>query len=430
MLPLANDLDLEPLAYAFTACVSEPGFIQDLGYEGNYILGSVQWDTLMDFKCEMTGWTPAEYGDIYRSRYGLEPTYQSTAYVGGLLAWLYAVEKLQSTDSYDVALMMGKIDLQTVYGHMGFDENSMYNGQPAYLQHLDLEKKIVLPELIANAPMVYPMPTWTQQECEIQYGENDCRCSPDGCPPCTRDDYTYTAGECDENAMLEIVFHLEPFICDRKTGVNLPTSFKVPCTYLPADSAQAYVIITLTTVGIVIALVCAVAVLFHRKNKYVLAAQPLFLILFLVGAIISFAGNVMPLGKQTEAQCLSLAWVVLLGSDIMLGAINVKLYRIWRIFGNRRLVRVKVTHWDMLRVIGGIMLFDIVMLTLWSALYEPTISRTYEEEYDVVIEADVCNVSGISILWASLAIKASSHSPATKQMPSLLTVMSCLAHDF
>jgi hypothetical protein len=68
MLPLANDLDLEPDAYAFTACVSEPGFIEDLGYEGNYILGSVQWDTLMDFTCEMTGWTPAEYGDIYRSR--------------------------------------------------------------------------------------------------------------------------------------------------------------------------------------------------------------------------------------------------------------------------------------------------------------------------------------------------------------------------
>jgi len=46
MLPLANEMNLEPLAYAFTACVSEPGFIQDMGYIGNYILGSVQWDTL------------------------------------------------------------------------------------------------------------------------------------------------------------------------------------------------------------------------------------------------------------------------------------------------------------------------------------------------------------------------------------------------
>src|SRR5690606_15212397 len=158
----------------------------------------------------------------------------------------------------------------------------------------------VQPEFMARVSMEYPMPSWAQQECQMQYGYDDCRCLPDGCPACTREDYTYTIGECDTNAMQTVRFYLPPFVCNPDKGVDLPSSYTITCVYLPDESVQAQLIITLTTLGIVFAIACSIFVFLHRQDKYVLAAQPLFLQFFLIGAIITLAGNTMPIGRAND----------------------------------------------------------------------------------------------------------------------------------
>src|SRR5690606_2544370 len=160
----------------------------------------------------------------------------------------------------------------------------------------------------ASTTMVYPMPSWTLQKCEMTYGSANCRCSQEGCLPCKRSDYTYTVSSCDNLAMRSVRFHVEPFICDLESGVNLPSSFQIACDHLPIESAQSYSITVLTSVGGVLALACVHAVHYHRRNKYVVAAQPMFLQLFLLGTIIVLGGNTMPLGNITKVKCQALSW--------------------------------------------------------------------------------------------------------------------------
>ena len=120
-----------------------------------------------------------------------------------------------------------------------------------------------------------------------------------------------------------------------------------------------------------------------------------------------FAGNTLPLGEVTDAQCTALAWVLMIGLDVMLGALNVKLYRIWRIFGNRRLVRVKVTEREMMGFLSLVVLIDALALVAWMVTHHPTTTDVQDEDYGVEMHITVCYARDTDILWVSFVLKVS-----------------------
>src|SRR3546814_257221 len=179
---------------------------------------------------------------------------------------------------------------------------AMYEADAAFLQVLDNTTQIVQPVGVAQSTMVYPMPSLAVQQCLQHHGPDDCRCDPNGCRPCENDDYTYTLSECDMTARQVVKFYLPPGVCDPETGVDAPSEMQIRCSFLPVYSNRAIIALTFTVGGIVLAGVCAVVVHKHKKNKYVVAAQPSFLYLFLLGLLFCFVGNAMTLGEVTRDQ--------------------------------------------------------------------------------------------------------------------------------
>ncbi|GBG27239.1 Metabotropic glutamate receptor-like protein E [Hondaea fermentalgiana] len=127
----------------------------------------------------------------------------------------------------------------------------------------------------------------------------------------------------------------------------------------------------------------------NKKSRVVVKSQPEFLVISLVGVMISTAA-VIPLGMDDGILHSSLgldvscnAWILLwtFGNTILYGALITKLYRILRIFENPSLRTMKISNKDLYLRILAMLALTSSILTLWFSLdpmyYERRVDPIY-----------------------------------------------------
>ncbi|CAE7713700.1 unnamed protein product [Symbiodinium microadriaticum] len=144
----------EPKAVIFTVCVTSDS-ISQLGAKGRWLTGVTSWLPSMPHQSEETGFSAAEFGALYRSKYTEDPPYQAAAAWAAIVSLGRAVEMANSTEPAVVSAQLQRLDLETLYGRVSFDEHGQtpMNFKAVQLQEVGMPPAVVSPLHKAVAPL-------------------------------------------------------------------------------------------------------------------------------------------------------------------------------------------------------------------------------------------------------------------------------------
>lgn len=155
----------EPKAVIFTVCVTSDS-ISQLGAKGRWLTGVTSWLPSMPHQSEETGFSAAEFGALYRSKYTEDPPYQAAAAWAAIVSLGRAVEMANSTEPAVVSAQLQRLDLETLYGRVSFDEHGQtpMNFKAVQLQEVGMPPAVVSPLHKAVAPLRL-MPSSSERQC-------------------------------------------------------------------------------------------------------------------------------------------------------------------------------------------------------------------------------------------------------------------------
>ncbi|GMH51949.1 hypothetical protein TrLO_g13998 [Triparma laevis f. longispina] len=137
---------------------------------------------------------------------------------------------------------------------------------------------------------------------------------------------------------------------------------------------------TLVMANYILAITLAVLTYLNRKHKVIRCAQPMFLYMVLFGCMVStttifFMGiddNVDGESDEVAADsasqwCMFVPAFYSIGFVFSFSALFAKITRIVKIFGNKKLQRVTITMWDMIKPIALLLLVDVLLIIMWGS---------------------------------------------------------------
>lgn len=184
-------------------------------------------------------------------------------------------------------------------------------------------------------------------------------------------------------------------ICDASLAdsLALPTDKEVYCSYSPAGSLGGYLALLLGIVGAIVCVGWAVYVFLNMNNKVMKVAQPAFCIIFTLSAAVLSISNVLFVGENTDGMCVLRPFIFNIFFDFMFGSLFMKTFRIYKIFGNKSLSKVRISTTDVIKNYGSIIAVDIAILIVWmitEGMKAETITKTDLDPYPSYT-AVICN---------------------------------------
>ena len=159
-----KQLNINAKLYAFTVGPATPDFVNALGKDANYVLGSSQWTAQEKYNGVDLFKTPTNYEQLYKTEYGHEPSYQSAESSAAGIAYQFAIQQAGSIDPQKVRDALASLDITSFYGRIHFDETGANTFKPmATIQIQDGKVVTVFPNEIANAQTMYPTPAFANR---------------------------------------------------------------------------------------------------------------------------------------------------------------------------------------------------------------------------------------------------------------------------
>ena len=155
---------------------------------------------------------------------------------------------------------------------------------------------------------------------------------------------------------------LNSVTCDGTTLlITLPTIWTLNTGI--AGFAQA-----LCAIGLMLCLVIAVLVLHHHGHPVIRSASPLFLLMSVSGVMLLFLGGFILVSPVTNATCSAFSWLLVVGIQLTFAPLFAKTWRIYRIFGRKKLSVVQITNKKLLLIVLAIIALDIILMVVWQAM--------------------------------------------------------------
>ncbi|MBE3560382.1 MAG: amino acid ABC transporter substrate-binding protein [Ktedonobacteraceae bacterium] len=154
-----KQLNINAKLYGFTVGPATPDFVKVLGNDANYVLGSSQWTAQVKYTGIDVFKTAENYAQLYRAKFGHEPSYQSADGTAAGLAFQYAIQQANSLDPQKVRDALAALDIMTFYGRIRFDSTGANTFKPMVAMQIQDGKVVtVYPSDVANAKLQYPTP--------------------------------------------------------------------------------------------------------------------------------------------------------------------------------------------------------------------------------------------------------------------------------
>ena len=125
--------------------------------------------------------------------------------------------------------------------------------------------------------------------------------------------------------------------------------------------------IGVTVVGCILCCLALFLIVQHRQHPAIKPSAPAFLCMTLVGLLCLFSTTTLVATIPNTASCSALNWMVQLGFTLTFCPLLAKMYRIWRIFGGRRLQVVKLSNRRLMAVAVSIVFLELLYLLVWQA---------------------------------------------------------------
>ena len=205
-------------------------------------------------------------------------------------------------------------------------------------------------------------------ECGGQYlGYNYCsyrKCSWDA------GDYVQVVSHCDPRSeKRRVEYVVTPGnICIQNTDQSPESPVYISCDYVDSSSATGIVCYFLCTFGIAFSLYLLTLGVYNRKERKFRKSQPIYVYVFLIGAIIMNCTVFAYVGPSKSTSCLLRPWMYNLALTIMYGPLVMKLYAVEKMFFSTKIKKIVSSERRVLLEILGLVLVDLVILLCWSLI--------------------------------------------------------------
>ncbi|GAM23798.1 hypothetical protein SAMD00019534_069730, partial [Acytostelium subglobosum LB1] len=180
-------------------------------------------------------------------------------------------------------------------------------------------------------------------------------------------------------------------------GMDYLGEYVVPLRKIETENSVLIGVITASAVLIALCLVMLGAIVYYKDSHSIRSASPIFCIIIIFGGIMTYAGVILYVLPTSDAVCNIRYWLLALGYSTLAGSLVVKNFRIWLIFDNPELKKIKITNSQLMPWVGGINFIVLVLLILLAipqlgnlrveAQYGPS---SFLEKYDF---QNVCSFS-------------------------------------
>ena len=170
-------------------------------------------------------------------------------------------------------------------------------------------------------------------------------------------------------------------------------------------------VIALAVLGLIAIVGAVCGVLVYRQETVMRAAAPVFLNISLSGVGLLFISSILYTVTPSVASCGAFNWTANLGFMLTFSPLFAKTWRIWRIFGRQRQLKVvRITNVKLLALILLAVLADTLFLAVWQGVapMSPALSTVYSGEPVVAYEYTQCEYGdkGMDFLIVAICSKA------------------------
>ncbi|MCC6194523.1 MAG: amino acid ABC transporter substrate-binding protein, partial [Burkholderiales bacterium] len=158
----AKGLNVNPDMYSFTVGVPSADFRKALGDDANYAFGMTSWLPSAAQHDDYFGDGEA-FAKAYQTRFGYQPDYHAASAVADVEAYAKAIEAAGSTDPRKVRDAIAKLDFQSLYGRIRFNDTGQISLPQTVIQ---VQNGKVVPIYGQNGFIdkpEYPMIAWNQR---------------------------------------------------------------------------------------------------------------------------------------------------------------------------------------------------------------------------------------------------------------------------
>ncbi|EFA78986.1 G-protein-coupled receptor family 3 protein [Heterostelium album PN500] len=171
--------------------------------------------------------------------------------------------------------------------------------------------------------------------------------------------------------------------------------YKVPLVNIGVSKPVLMGITITAGVLIFFSLILLAAVYYFRNSHSIRSASPVFTGTIIVGAIFTYVGAIIYVMPNNDATCNARYYLLAIGYALMVGCMVVKNFRIWLIFDNPELKRIKITNAQLAPWVGGLIAIMIVLLACITAesIGNLRANPSFVEEYLGKYEyTDICDL--------------------------------------
>ncbi|GMH56450.1 hypothetical protein TrRE_jg10491 [Triparma retinervis] len=186
-------------------------------------------------------------------------------------------------------------------------------------------------------------------------------------------------------------------------GKSQPADSEFDCADVPADSAAGILVVIIAVAGCVVCGLFVAFMIIKKSHPVIKSSQPLFCIVYGVGCSMICIQMLFYLGEATNFSCGMRYWLFNIIFTLSFGALFAKTWRVWRVFSNTHLKKIRLTNMDTLRVMFMLLFVEVICLSLGqiSAPFEPT-EELVEFEVGRFLTQTVCKSSTSE--WALLTM--------------------------
>ena len=138
--------------------------------------------------------------------------------------------------------------------------------------------------------------------------------------------------------------------------------------------AIAYVAYFIQALGWLVTLLFIVVTVRYRSHSMLRSNSPLFMVISLLGVMLLFAAILALVTTPSSSSCLAFSWLIQLGFTVTFAPLFAKAYRIYRIFGRRKLSVVKISNRKLFLAVTATILIDVIFLAVWHSIAPPTVA--------------------------------------------------------
>ena len=167
--------------------------------------------------------------------------------------------------------------------------------------------------------------------------------------------------------------------------------------------------ISMAAIGLAALAVATTVVLIYRTHAVMKAASPYFILTSLCGIALLLVGAILLVSDVSPATCSGFMWMINLGFTTTFGPLFAKTWRIYQIFGGKKLNVVKISNSKLAIIVSVMLLIDVILLSIWQgeSPMQPIVSTQVSGNPSVTHDYKQCsfNGSGVNFFLAAVVSK-------------------------